>query len=386
MRSDSVISPEQYSIIASFNYDNKVNTAASRNALDGRSGSGIIRDYRDTTVLSSWTPVDVFDTRWALICEIDEKEAMQGRTAMRETMAWAARKMSFCSSFALLVIVAAMALVSWFIARSVSRPINNAAKVADLIASGDFSQRLRLQRSDEIGLMAKALDHMADRVAKNLRHKTGIAELSGKMGGEEDPRTLADNIVSYLAGYLDAQMAALYLAEEEAEQLILTGTYAADKIPARISFGQGLVGQAARELRMLSVTDLPDNYIAVSSSLGSAVPRNLLAAPFVHENRMMGVLEFASFSEFSAADKEFLDDVLNSIAVVFASARSRQIQELLEQTQLQAEELRQHGEEQRMTNEELAAQTVELQTVQERLEANNQALAEKTQLLEVQKK
>ncbi len=58
---------------------------------------------------------------------------------------------------AFLAIVLATASV-----RNITSPINQALKLAQAIREGDFSHRLRLERHDELGAMAKGLDAMAD--------------------------------------------------------------------------------------------------------------------------------------------------------------------------------------------------------------------------------
>ena len=388
MRSNSLLDPNHYSLAASFRQDNKVATEAVQHALSNETGSGIIKDYRGATVLSAWTPVDILGTRWALICEIDAVEAMKAKTGIKETLQQADANMLRCGSAALLLTVLVIALVAYHIARSINKPIMHAAQAAEAIASGDFSQRLNMRRSDEIGLMAEALDHTAERVAVNLWHKTGIAELAAQMRDKMDMHELAESIITCLAKHLNVPTAALYLFDEEEKVLVLTGSYAFScrkSLNARIRIGEGLTGQAARERSIISLSEVPEDYMRICSSLGEAAPRSIIAAPFLHEGKLMGVLELASFKEFSVPALEFLRNVLESIAVAFASAQSRQVQELLEETQRQAEELRQHSAELLAANEKLAAQSAELQAVQAELEASNADLEEKSQALTEQK-
>ncbi len=388
MRSDSTLDPDRYSLAASFRQDNKVTTEAAQHALSDESGSGIIKDYRGETVLSAWLPVNIFGTRWALICEVDAVEAMKASTGIKETLMQADAKMLRCGGAALLLTVFVIALIAHHIARSINKPIMHAAQAAEAIAAGDFSQRLNMRRSDEIGLMAEALDHMAERVAVNLWHKTGIAELADQMRDKMDMRELAQSIITCLAKHINAPTAVLYLLDKDEQHLVLTGTYAFSRrkvLSDRIRIGEGLAGQAARERGIICLSDVPDDYIRISSGLGEAAPRSILAAPFVHEGKLMGVLEFASFTEFSESALDFLRNVLESIAVAFASAQSRQVQELLEETQRQAEELRQHSAELLAANEKLAAQSAELQAVQAELEASNADLEEKSQALTARK-
>ncbi len=389
MRSDSILKPTDYSIAASFKQRNKVDSEAVRGAMSGETGTKVIGDYLGNQVLSAWAPVDVFGIRWALICEIDATVAMNAKTVMADTIANAGRQLVMVTISVLIVTGFMVVLVAGFIARSISKPIARAAGVADVIASGNFNQRLNMQRSDEVGQMARALDGMAEALSKSFRRKNGIAELAERMRGEPDIPALARNVVTYLAKYLGAQMASLYLADKTGESLVLTGIYAFNKrksLNERIKVGEGLAGQAAVEKSIISVTDVPNDYVRISSTLGDSAPRNILAAPCVYEGKLMGVFEFASFKEFSDTEIDFLNDVTESVAIVFSSARSRQeVQELLEETQRQSEELVAQTEELQSQQEELKASNEELEQQSEELRASNEELEEKTEALEQQK-
>ncbi len=403
MRSDSILNPEDYSIAASFIQGNQVYTQASRSALSGNTDTRIIEDYRGYTVLSAWAPVEIFDTRWALLCEIDAKEAMQAKTLMEETSAGADRQLLVWAINVLIISGVMVSLGAWFIARSISRPITRAAKIAGVIASGDLDQRLNSQRSDEIGQLSQALDGMVEALSRSFWHKTGVAELAARMRGGQDISVLAQNIVTFLAKYLNAQMASLYLADKTQESLILTGGYAFNKrksLNECIKVGEGLAGQAAREKSSISVTDLPADYLRISSTLGDSAPCNILAVPLVYADKLAGVIEFASFREFSDNEMAFVDDVAEGIAIAFNTAQRRQeVQRLLTHTQQQSDELESRAtalqsqqEELRSSNEELEQQSEELRVSNEELEhqgeelrVSNEELEEKTQALEQQK-
>ncbi|MCI5224895.1 MAG: HAMP domain-containing protein, partial [Candidatus Electrothrix sp. AR4] len=353
-------------------------------------------DYLGNRVLSYWTPLDLFATRWALICEIDETRAMASKTVMMKTRADAEKRVKKWIQAALLLTFLIVGVIAGIIVRSINKPIVRAAKIADTIASGDFQQRLNMRRSDEIGQMANALDRMVDTVAKNFRHKNGMTELSDQMRGELDIQALARNITHFLSKFLGAQMAALYLTDKSGKTLVIRGSYAFNKrkgIDTKIKLGEGIAGQAALEKNIISVTDLPADYVRISSTLGDAVPNNILAVPFVHDNRLTGVIEFASFKEFSDAQMDFLNNVSEGIAIAFRSARSNEeVQALLEETKQQAEELRQQSEELQASNEELESQTAalkefhqELQSQQEELKGTNADLEEKSEALLAQR-
>ena len=77
MRSDSLLDPEFHSVKASFENPDKgmVDTPASRNALEGKSGQEVITGYLGKPVLSIYSPLEIEGLSWAIIAEIDVAEA-----------------------------------------------------------------------------------------------------------------------------------------------------------------------------------------------------------------------------------------------------------------------------------------------------------------------
>lgn len=82
MRSDSYLNPKQYSVSASFEQNNTVETVAAINALKGKSGTSVIVDYNNNLVVSSWDFIDISsDIRWGIISELDVAEAFNPKTS-----------------------------------------------------------------------------------------------------------------------------------------------------------------------------------------------------------------------------------------------------------------------------------------------------------------
>jgi tubulin-specific chaperone A len=246
------------------------------------------------------------------------------------------------------------------------------------------------QAREEAEQVRKEIEIANKMLETQIWETTGQAQLNDKMRGEQDIVTLANNVIRQLCQYLPAQIGALYLAE--GHTLSLAGSYAySSKEPAKpIKFGQGLLGQAAVEKQPLLISDVPDNYITVSSGLGELAPRQIMVFPFMYEERVVGVAEMGTLAEFSQAQLKFIRTALDSIAIAFNTAQTRaRVNELLAETQQQAEELQTQGEELRVANEELASQTeslraseVKLKQKQAELEAINTQLEEKASALE----
>lgn len=118
MRSDSFLDSNNYSVAASFQKKNQAKSGMIDKALMGETGIEIGSDYTvgmtgvDNMVLSAFTPVDVFGSRWALIAEINEDEAF--------ATVYSLRTMILTIGFlGLLVILTA----SFLVTRSITGPL-----------------------------------------------------------------------------------------------------------------------------------------------------------------------------------------------------------------------------------------------------------------------
>ena len=249
-----------------------------------------------------------------------------------------------------------------------------------------------LEHITDITELKKAMDDI------NFQNwmQSGLGQLNEKMSGDQDIRSLSSNIISTLVKYLNANVGTLYILNKELSFLELTGSYAFSKrksLNEKINIGEGLIGQAALEKELISITDIPDDYLRIKSSLGSSSSTNIVVLPFMFEGDLLGVIELGSFNEIKDNQIDFLKGAAESIGVAVNSSIQRvKLKELLEETQAQSEELQTQQEELRAANEELEEKTNVLQqseeklkAQQEELEASNEELEEKNDYLEKQK-
>ena len=224
--------------------------------------------------------------------------------------------------------------------------------------------------------------------------QTGQTLLSERMAGDPNMERLGARILSTVAEYLDAPAGAFFIENGRAFNRMATYGVPADaRIPLEIHAGDGLLGLALAEHKVCVISDVPDGYLTIGSSLGRSAPRHLFIAPMAVERSIKAVLELGFFHPVGESDKEFVARVSESVAVAVRSAQARAyIQELLEETQRQAEELQMQSEELRTANEELTEHTLRLQDSHTRLEEqqteleqSNAQLEEQTQMLETQK-
>src|SRR5262249_17829713 len=142
------------------------------------------------------------------------------------------------------------------------------------------------------------------------------------------------------------------------------------------------------------LTNVPADYVQISSGLGQATPMNIVVLPIVFEGEVKAVMELASFERFNKTHLGFLDQLMESIGIVLNTieANSR-TEELLKQSEGLAGELQSQQEELQQTNEELeekakllASQNVEVERKNKEVEQARRALEEKAEQLAVTSK
>jgi CheY-like chemotaxis protein/signal transduction histidine kinase len=271
------------------------------------------------------------------------------------------------------------------------KSLRGIAREMSIIAKGDYSADVAPRSDrDELGTslqaMTRALREGADQNEQHLWMITSLAELARAMSGNPSVKELSQGVIAYLCRALDAQVGALYVVDNGGGTLRLTGTYAVTEgsgVPARWQVGEGLVGQAAAENRRILVSHMPEDCIRVRWGLGEALPRTLVVVPLVHETDVRGVVEIGSLAAFSERQLELLDRGSPGVGLAINAAETRaRLQQLLEESQAQAEELTSQQEELRQVNDALAEQTRTLELQKESLEATESVLRQKAVELE----
>lgn len=295
-------------------------------------------------------------------------------------------------------------VIAFYMIRMVIIPVITVTNTFKQITEDDVDLDIRIKRdsNDELGEMAKHFNKFMTKLKEMIDHnrnqswlKTGQAELNERIRGDQQLPVLCSNIVGYIAKYINAQVGAIYVRTSE-DTFKLLSSYAYNRrknLSNEIHLGEGIVGQAALEKQSIVITNVPEDYIKITSGVGEASPANILVTPCLHDDAIQCVVEFASFHQFSDVELEFVEQVSSSIAVAIHSTDNRiRMKELLEETLRQSEELQAQQEELRQNNEELEEQTqsliqseARLQSQQEELRIINEELAERTRNLEEQK-
>lgn len=262
-------------------------------------------------------------------------------------------------------------------------------KIAGTISGGDYKIRVNDDQKDDLGILSASLNKMAeslDDAFKTLSEKewmqTGIAGLNQQMVGERGTKDLCDGIISYIAGYINGQVGGLYIAENNALELV--GSHALKRNGSNTSFawGEGEVGQCAASGTPIFTSGI-SGKMEISFATAALFPESIILFPVFHEQRVTAVLELGTATGFAAKTQQYLNEVSHNIGIAIESAQSRErIQTLLEEVQAQSEELQAQHSELESSNTELEAQSQKLQASEEELRVQQEELTEANQELE----
>jgi len=224
------------------------------------------------------------------------------------------------------------------------------------------------------------------RVADDDKRRNWATEGQAKFGellreNTNDINKLTDSLTSSIVKYLNANQGALYLIDdlESAEPtLSLASCYAWDKkkfINQKIFMGEGLVGQAWQEKDTIYLTDVPNNFIKITSGLGDANPNCILIVPLKVNEQIFGVLEIASFNVLKDFEVDFVKKIAETLASTISTVKvNAKTQRLLEESQELTEQMRAQEEEMRQNMEELQATQEEMERGQSESDANMSAI------------
>lgn len=214
------------------------------------------------------------------------------------------------------------------------------------------------ERENEQSWIAKGKEIIGD----ILRQRNNINEL-------------AYETIINLIEYINAVQGAFYLYDDETEKLVNIATYAYNRkkyITQEFKVGIGLVGQAAFERDIIYRKEIPDEYVTISSGiLGDKKPKTLLLSPLISDEKLQGVIEFASLNDdMPEKTLKLIEEVSQIIAQTIFNLRvNAQTEKLLRDAQEMTKRLQKNEEELRKNADDMAKAQLELQDTNTKLEA-----------------
>jgi GAF domain-containing protein/HAMP domain-containing protein len=369
--------------------------------------------------------------------------AMLNKIIVSKNKEKAQTKTALLSSFSNLRVVSLTAgvlsvviglIAAFVLTRTIVSPINYIRQIIQKLGNGELPERTNKSfDNDEIGEMAQAVDKLVaglqstslfaenigngnyqasftplsehdvlgnalinmrnnlEKVAEDDKRRNwateGMAKFSEMLRRNNDNiNKLGDELISNLVKYVKANQGGFFIVNDTESDpfLELKSCYAWDKkkyIEQQIYEGEGLTGQVWQEQETIYLTEVPQNYITITSGLGEANPKSVLIVPLKVNDEIYGVIEMASFNEFAAYEIEFIEKIAESIASTVSTVKiNERTQKLLEDSTILTEQMRAQEEEMRQNMEELQATQEEMERAQKDAKAREQ-IFDRTQFI-----
>jgi len=250
--------------------------------------------------------------------------------------------------------------------------------------------------------MRKQLKEVADQEYQRTWAAEGMAKFSEiiRQHEQDDLELFCYTLTSELVTYLEAIQGGLFILEKDHDQeayFELKGAFAYSRrkyIDRRLKLQEGLIGRAYLEKNSIYLTEIPQNYLEITSGLGQANPNALLIVPLLLNGEIFGMIEIATFGEIAPHKRLFAEKIAENMAASISSLKTNQrtkalliqSQQLTEELRTQEEEMRQNMEELQATQEQFERQDRENQELIHNFEKQKKELLNKIAVLEQQSK
>jgi hypothetical protein len=250
--------------------------------------------------------------------------------------------------------------------------LRKAADFTNKIGQGDFTAELDTVVTEtsnkeqnlaaSLLTMKKRLSEVAEDDKKRNWTSEGLAKFADFFRFNYEINSFGDIVLKHLVEYLKANQGGLFILNEnnpEHSYLELISCYAYERKKyekKNIEIGEGLVGQAYQEKETIFITEVPKDYITITSGLGGASPKCIIIVPIKNNDSVEGILELASFNVFMEHEIVFIEKLAENIASALSNLKTTtKTKKLLQESQIQEEQLRSQEEEMRQNMEELSA-------------------------------
>jgi len=280
------------------------------------------------------------------------------------------------------------------LAGNLTRQVRAIAEVTSAVATGDLTRSISVEAEGEVDELKDNINAMVQSLRETTKAnmeqgwlQTNLATISRLMQGHRDLTAVAELIMDELIPLVGAQHGTFFLAEGSGSdrRLMLIAGYGlrADiEAPSQFMLGQSLIGQVAKTKKPIVLSDVPADYVRISSGIGEAAPLNLIVLPVVFEDQVLGVIEAGSFFPFTQVHKDFLEQVMETIGInvntILANGRTDSLlaesQRLAAELQARTSELQARQDELQRSNSDLEAQAAQLARQNRDIELKNEQI------------
>ncbi|HAN78679.1 MAG TPA: hypothetical protein DCQ31_13420 [Bacteroidales bacterium] len=287
-------------------------------------------------------------------------------------------------------------------ANAVSDNIENVIDFATKLENGNLDAKFTPKSEND--LLGIALDKMRNSLSEmrtaeserrqkelfeNRRHE-GVSRFNELIRHQSDDMgNFGFIIIKNLTEFFDANQAGIFLVRtnsnnEQYIELIATYAYNRRRMTRKtIPADEGILGRVLAEKKTIYITEVPDDYLEITSGLGYEKPKSLAIVPLKTNDVVIGMIELASFNTFDEFTLGFLEEIADIIAKTISLAENNiKTMRLLVESKSRSEEMAAQEEEMRQNLEELIATQEESARREAERDSLMQAIYEASHLFE----
>lgn len=192
--------------------------------------------------------------------------------------------------------------------------------------AADISRRAETE--EQLRKINEDLERSKQEIEEQNRIKTMQMAVSDILREEESLEGLAARLIAYLCDSMGAGVGLFYHVSAHGGIVRAVGAYAlnsGDLAGRQFETGEGLVGQAVLDRRMMTIEFPGDSYLDVQSSLGYAKPTHILIFPFERKGYVTAAVEIGAFHPFSKEQIRFLEQIGERVAMATEAAVFRKM-------------------------------------------------------------
>ena len=140
-------------------------------------------------------------------------------------------------------------------------------------------------------------------------------EILDSVKGIKDNKTKIEKLLSKICMKIDASQALYYVVKKDKglRYIEMMSSFAFSMPESELikyEFGEGLAGQAAKDGKLINISEVPKGYITIISGLGSSSPNHLVIIPIKQGEDVVAVVEVASFKSIGTDEIKLISEVL----------------------------------------------------------------------------
>lgn len=400
---------EPDAVLRKGHYIGERNGIPLQKAVQGEEGAAYELDYREVDALHTWATIPFLE--WGIVTKIDKNEILGD----------AQQLLNRFIITGLIEVVFAL-ILSLLFSRILFSPLISLKSTLQLLGKGILPDKVVKKSNDELGQMAETLGNLVDALKRTAnfareigegdydadfkplsendtlgnsllsmreniqeaekRDKernwivSGVAEVGEILRSHSELGPLGDDVIAYVTNKIGAIQGAFYVVNDDNPEdkfIEIKSSYAYGKkkfLKGSYRFAEGLIGQAAIEQDTILRTEIPRDYVTITSGLlGDQRPSCILIVPLITNEQVFGVVEFAGFTKFNSSQVKFVQEIsLITARTVFNIKVNERTRRLLAESQAMSVELQEKQEVLRQNAEEMEATQEELKHTNQRLE------------------